>query len=184
MEEVVLDINKCCKCDICKNITNKVPWEWSWKSGLFFVWEAPWKQEDLSWRPFVGPAWKVLDYMIENILKIKRSDVFITSVLKCRPPGNRDPKLEEIENCWPFLEKQIKCLDPKIVVALWRFAAWTLIWKIFSITKMRWKLFTETKIKRPVFVVFHPAAVIYNPKWRKDFEEDFKKLKNLLWLRN
>lgn len=184
LNNLVKEIENCCKCEICKSITNKVPWEGTGSLWLMFVWEAPWKQEDILWRPFVWPAGKILTELIENILWFSREEVFITSVLKCRPPNNRDPKNEEIMNCFPFLIKQIKCLDPRLIVALWRFAARTLIWKKIPMKEMRWKLFTDTKVNRSVFVVFHPAAVIYNPNLKVILEEDFKKLKKLLWCKN
>jgi len=179
LKEIEKQIEACCKCEICKSITHKVPGEWTWKAWIMFVWEAPWRQEDLTGKPFVWPAWKILTNLIENILKLKREDVFITSVLKCRPPKNRDPLPQEIENCWPFLQKQIEILDPKILVALGRFAARTLIWDQISISKMRWKLFQNTKVWKPVFVIYHPAVAIYNPNLKKVLEEDFRKLRQI-----
>jgi uracil-DNA glycosylase family 4 len=177
---ILEDIKNCSKCEISKFVKNKVPWEWNLDTDIMFVWEAPWRLEDIEGRPFVWPAWKILTYLIEDKLGYKRKDVFITSILKCRPPNNRDPLEEEIENCYPFLIKQIKIIVPKLIVALWRFSARTLIWLKKPISQMRWKVFTNTKIKIPVFVVYHPAAALYNKNLKVVLEKDFEKLKDYI----
>lgn len=179
-KELVEKINSCSKCLISKFVTNKVPGEGSLDAEIMFVWEAPWRMEDLQGRPFVWPAGKILTYLIENKLNLKREDVFITSILKCRPPNNRDPLEKEIENCYPFLKRQIQIIKPKIIVALWRFAARALIWIKKPIWQIRWKIFHKTKIKVPVFVVYHPAAVIYNQNLKALLEKDFEMIKDII----
>ncbi len=192
IDSLKMMVEKCDKCVISKYINNKVFWEWDLKAKLMFVGEAPWKNEDLSWKPFVGAAWKILDYFIESKLNLHRSDVFITSVLKCRPPSNRNPKLEEINNCFPYLKKHIDLIDPIVIVALWKIAVWTLITKIwtletdniiekikvnkFSMKDIVWKKFI-LKNKKILFVTYHPAAVIYNNKLKNILETNFELLK-------
>ena len=173
-------ILKCTKCEISKHIHNKVIWEWSLDAKIMFIWEAPWRKEDLTWRPFVWPAWKILNNLIEKILGFNREQVYITSVLKCRPPFNRDPLEEEINNCYPFLEEQINIINPDILVALWRFAAKVLLWKSLSMKDLRWKIFKSSKLWKLIFVSYHPAAAIYNKSLLSVLEEDFKKLKKFL----
>ncbi len=144
---------------------------------LVMVGEAPGVNEDLQGLPFVGAAGKFLDSLLESI-GLHRSEVYITNTIKCRPPGNRTPSPEEIEACRPFLEKQMKILMPKLVVALGRTAATTLLGKGVNITSEHGRFigckFGGTSFR--LFLTYHPAAALYSARNRSKLQEDFSKL--------
>jgi len=146
----------------------------------------------LQGKPFVGKAGKLLTEMIENVLGLKRKDVYITNVLKCRPPNNRDPKIEEINACSIFLEKQLEIIKPRVIVCLGRFStAWVL--KYFGITKdfdfkiskYRGKVIKVNKWGREViiFPTYHPAAILYRKNLIEEYKKDFEKIRELLKLK-
>ncbi len=145
-----------------------------------FVGEAPGRQEDETGRPFVGAAGKLLTHLIEDVVGIKRSEVYITNVLKCRPPGNRDPREEEIRACTPYLWRQIQLIRPKAIIALGRFAGRVLFekaglsWR--SMRAHRGKIYEVViaGVKVLLTVTYHPAAALYNPRLRSELEEDFR----------
>ncbi len=183
--EIAKEIKACKKCPLHLSRTNAVPGEGNPKAEVMFIGEAPGRNEDLQGRPFVGAAGKLLTDLLESI-GLTRSEVFITNVVKCRPPRNRDPRPEEIETCFPYLERQVELIDPKIIVALGRHSALTLLEKAGrredSIMRIRGKIF---KIRlfgkvRMLMPTLHPAAALYNPKLKPLLEEDFDKLKELL----
>jgi len=136
-----------------------------------FVGEGPGEAEDLSGLPFVGRAGKLLEKMLSEI-KLSREDVFITNVVKCRPPGNRDPKPEEIATCEPYLHRQIELIRPKVIIALGRIAGKLLIGEERSMKDMRGKLFNYRGVD--LRVLYHPAAILRNmglyDMYRQDFE--------------
>jgi len=186
LENVHKEILKCTKCPLHKGITNKVPGEGDPTSGIMFIGEAPGAKDDKQGRPFVGAAGKLLTKMIEEKLGIPRSKVFITNVLKCRPPNNRDPLPEEIESCSPFLIKQIEIIKPWLIVCLGRFST-EFVFKYFGlkftkISDVRGKVYTVNKWDKTVYIVptYHPAAVLYHPKWNDNFEKDFETIKQIL----
>jgi len=185
LEEIAKEIKDCRKCPLHLSRTNAVPGEGNPKAEVMFIGEAPGRNEDLQGRPFVGAAGKLLTDLLESI-GLTRSEVFITNVVKCRPPHNRDPRPEEIETCFPYLERQVELIDPKIIVALGRHSALTLLKKAGrregSIMRIRGKilkirLFGKVRMLMPTL---HPAAALYNPKLKPLLEEDFDKLKELL----
>jgi len=185
LEEIANRIRNCRKCELYKYRRNPVPGEGNPDAEILFIGEAPGEKEDLQGRPFVGAAGKLLNKLIESI-GMRREDVFITNIVKCRPPNNRDPKKEEIEACTPYLDEQIKIIKPKIIVALGRHSAKYILSKanikMKSIMQMRGKFF-EIELfgeKITVFLTLHPAAALYNPRWRKYLEEDFEKIKEFL----
>ncbi|MFZ5364244.1 MAG: uracil-DNA glycosylase family protein, partial [Patescibacteria group bacterium] len=142
---------------------------------------APGKKEDETGHPFVGAAGKFLNEMLA-IIKLKREDIYIANVCKCRPPQNRDPLPEEIKKCWPWLEQQIKIIDPKIIVTLGRHSMERFI-PGEKISRAHGKLFT-CKIKglgeRNFFTLYHPAAALYNGSMRQTLIKDFKKIPTIL----
>lgn len=147
------------------------------QAQLMFVGEAPGAEEDRQGLPFVGAAGQLLTKMIASI-GLKREEVFIANVLKCRPPGNRPPQPLEIDNCSPYLVTQISMIRPKIICALGTFAAQTLLKTTSSISSLRGRLhdFTGT----PVLCTFHPAYLLRNPAEKKKSWEDLKKLRSFL----
>ena len=179
------EIKRCKKCDLWKTKTNYVPGEGNEKAKIVFIGEAPGKEEDQQGRPFVGNAGKLLNEMIEKI-GLKREDVFIGNILKCRPPNNRDPLPEEIEACSPYLIRQLNVIKPDVIVCLGRFSA-AFIFEYFglefqSISKVRGKVFEVQAWNKRVNVIaiYHPAAILYKPQLREVYEKDFETIKKLL----
>ena len=145
-------------------------------ADLMFVGEAPGEKEDLEGVPFVGRAGKLLDDILKAI-ELTREDVYIANVLKCRPPNNRDPNKEEIEQCEPYLLKQIELIKPKLLVALGRISAMTLLRKKDSLTAMRGQVFDYHGTD--MVVTYHPAALLRNPNWKRPAWEDFQKIRDM-----
>lgn len=166
-------IKNCKKCPLRKKAKKAVPGEGSTAAKIMFIGESPGREEDLSGKPFIGRAGKLLTQLLEQN-RIKRKRVFITSVIKHRPPKNRRPVRKEIEVCLPFLEKQIEIINPRKIVLLGGIA--------FSVFFPKQKLnnFRGRLIKkkgRQFFPTYHPAAGLRFPKIKKILEEDFKKFK-------
>ena len=166
---------KCCqKCDLCKTRTNVVAGDGNPNAKIMFVAEAPGKYEDLQGRTFVGPSGKVLDKLLSNI-GLSRDEIFISNILKCRPPENRNPTPQEQELCMPYLRAQFKLIKPKMVVCLGRIAAQRIIDSNFKITKQHGTfiqkgdtIFTAT---------YHPSAVLRYPENESIAIQDFNKIK-------
>ncbi len=173
LEELKKEVEACFKCEIAKSRTNVVFGEGSPYAEIMFVGEAPGREEDLQGRPFVGRAGKLLTMAIES-LGMRREDVFIGNILKCRPPGNRDPLPQEIENCEPFLERQIEIIKPKVICTLGAYAAKTLLKTTAPITILRGKFHDYKGIK--LFPTYHPAFILRNPHMKRQFIEDLKKV--------
>jgi uracil-DNA glycosylase family 4 len=146
-------------------------------SDLMFVGEAPGKNEDLKGEPFVGAAGKLLDELLAGI-GFARSQVYIANVLKCRPPGNRDPLPAEVEKCTPFLSRQIELISPKVIATLGNFATRYVLGTTAGITALRGRLYRVDG--RQVVPVFHPAVALYDASKRHDLAEDFKRLRAVL----
>jgi len=185
LSEIERKIKECRRCRLYLHRKNPVPGEGDPEKGIIFIGEAPGAQEDIFGRPFVGAAGKVLNELL-GLIDLKREDVFITNVVKCRPPNNRDPTHEEIEKCSIFLDKQLEIIKPKIIVTLGRHSTKYIFSKMGkkfeSILKVHGKVvqwnFHGQEIK--IFPTLHPAAALYNPGLRKILETDFKKLKNII----
>ncbi len=183
LEEISEEIRSCRRCPLWKFKRNYVIGDGSENAEIMFIGEAPGKEEDEMGKPFVGNAGKLLTHLIENFVKVKRSDVYITNILKCRPPNNRDPREEEIKACFPYLLRQIEEINPDVIVCLGRFAAKTVFehFKIPFTTISRERGVVKQKNiggKDVTFIsTFHPAAALYRPQLRKIIEEDFKKIR-------
>lgn len=173
-ESLKYEISQCKDCDLCKTRTHVVPGEGNLDSKILFVGEGPGGEEDKTGRPFVGPAGQLLDKMISAI-GLKRSEVFIANVVKCRPPGNRIPEEEEAQACLPFLRKQFMIIRPKIIVCLGATAAKHLIDSGIRITKDRGTWYEKKGCK--FIVTYHPSAVLRDESKKKDAWEDFKSIK-------
>ena len=169
------DICSCLKCPLGKTRTKFVFGVGNQKAKLMFIGEAPGADEDAQGEPFVGRAGQLLNKILEAI-QLKREDVYICNILKCRPPNNRDPQMSEVEQCIPYLWKQIDIVQPKIIVSLGRIAAQMLLNRNDSLTKLRSENLTYRNI--PLFVTFHPAALLRNPNWKRPAWEDFKKIRS------
>ncbi len=179
LEKIAEEVNKCCKCDLGSIRTNAVPGEGNSNARIMFVGEGPGADEDAQGRPFVGRAGQLLDKIIVAC-GLKRSDVFIANILKCRPPGNRDPRADEIISCLPYLQRQIEIINPEIIVALGAHAAKTLLNTTKSIGKLRGQFLEYyTGIdKAPVklMATYHPAYLLrnYSPDNRRKVWEDMQ----------
>ena len=173
-DEVVV----CTKCyELVQNRHSVVFGSGNPQAKLVFVGEAPGAEEDRQGLPFVGRAGQLLTKMIESI-NLKREEVFIANVLKCRPPGNRPPKPDEIQNCEPYLVKQLSLIQPKLICALGTFAAQTLLKTTTPISSLRGKIYDYNGIS--VICTFHPAYLLRNPAEKRKAWEDLKKLRDLL----
>ena len=177
LEELNACVNECTKCPLSATRTNGVPGEGPVPCDVLFIGEGPGKNEDLQGRPFVGRAGDLLVELLASIGKT-REEVFIANVVKCRPPGNRDPKPEEVAECWPYLEEQVKLIDPKLVVllgrhAMDRFLPGQKISQDRGEPKRRKIEGLGTRVYMPIY---HPAAALYNPQLKQSLLDDFAKI--------
>ena len=147
-------------------------------ADLMFVGEAPGADEDAQGIPFVGRAGQLLTDIIEKGLQIPRTDVYIANVIKCRPPGNRNPEPDEVETCEPFLFRQIDVIRPKVIVGLGTFAARTLLRTLDPISRLRGRVYDYRGAK--LIPTFHPAYLLRNPSAKREVWEDMKLVKKLL----
>ena len=164
----------CQKCPLCETRTNCVFGTGNRNADLMFVGEAPGEQEDLSGTPFVGRAGQLLDRFLYAV-DIKREDVYIANILKCRPPKNRDPLPEEEDACIEYLREQVRIIKPKVIVCLGRISAMRLIKPDFKITKEHGQWFEKGQFV--MTAVYHPAALLRDPRKKEDMLEDMKAIK-------
>ncbi len=171
----------CTRCALAQGRTQVVYGSGSPDADLMFVGEAPGFHEDQQGVPFVGQAGKLLDTLLAGI-ELTRADVFVVNVLKCRPPGNRDPLPDEIASCEPHLFRQIELIQPKLVATLGNFATKLLSGKPAGITKVHGYEQEVTLGARTVLLypIYHPAAALYTPSMLKVLEEDFSRIPDLL----
>ncbi|MCL4386632.1 MAG: uracil-DNA glycosylase [Actinobacteria bacterium] len=170
-------IKGCSKCNLAQTRTNFVFGSGNANSKILFVGEAPGKNEDLQGKPFVGPAGKLLDELL-SIINLTRNEVFIANVLKCRPPQNRDPKLEEIDVCKNYLFKQIEIINPIIICTLGKYSTQLLLNTDEGITGLRGRVF---KIDgRYILPINHPAAALYTPSRFEILKLDFKRISKVI----
>jgi len=174
--ELNAEIERCRNCELAKHRTKVVPGEGPENARLLFIGEAPGWYEDQSGRPFVGPAGQYLDQLI-GMIGLKRNQVFIANVIKCRPPDNRDPLPGEIQSCGKWLESQLELIRPKVVVTLGRYS----MAKYFpgeSISKIHGRARRVNNII--YFAMYHPAAALHQGNLRKVIEADMLKLPGVL----
>ena len=165
---------ECRKCPLCETRTNCVFGTGNRNADLMFVGEAPGEQEDLTGVPFVGRAGQLLDKFLYAV-DIERKDVYIANILKCRPPKNRDPLPEEEDACIEYLREQVKLIRPKVIVCLGRISAMRLIKPDFKITKEHGTWFEKGNYL--MTAVYHPAALLRDPRKKEDMLEDMKRIK-------
>ena len=168
----------CQKCNLCNTRTKLVFGEGSPDAKFMIIGEAPGEAEDNMGRPFVGAAGRLLDGLLESIGLI-RADIFITNILKCRPPFNRNPAPIEEVSCVPFLDRQIAIIQPKVIITLGNYATKYMLDTDVGISKLHGN-FYQNKNGRLIYPVYHPAAALYHPKLRLDLKIDFRKLKGIL----
>lgn len=177
LAELAATANECHACPLWEGRTNVVFGDGSPTARVMIVGEAPGKNEDLQGCPFVGAAGKNLDVLL-GLAGLRREDVYIANVLKCRPPGNRDPQVEEIQACAHFLHDQAKLVDPEVIVTLGNFATRHIIKTDQGITRLHGKVHQVGKFK--VLPVYHPAAALYDRSKQEALEADFRTLTQLL----
>ncbi len=171
-------IHKCQNCQLGQSRTKFVFGVGDPNASLVLVGEAPGEQEDLKGEPFVGRAGQLLDKILAAIDRSREKDVYICNVLKCRPPQNRDPRSDEVEQCEPYLIHQINLIQPKLIVALGRVAGKTLLNVDNSLKSMRGIL--HNYHNTPLIVTYHPAALLRNPNWKPETWKDFKWIRSMI----
>ena len=177
LDELRVQVAACHACPLAEGRTQTVFGDGNPNARVLFIGEAPGKNEDLQGVPFVGKAGQNLNTLLE-IAGLRREDVFIANILKCRPPGNRDPRPEEIEVCTPFLREQTRTINPEFIVTLGNFATKFVLKTDRGITRLHGTLQMAGRFK--VFPIYHPAAAIYDhTKWEA-LENDFVTLGQLL----
>jgi DNA polymerase len=174
----VLDskISGCLKCALGSTRKNFVFGVGNPDAKLVLIGEAPGADEDEQGEPFVGRAGQLLNKILAAV-QLRREDVYICNILKCRPPNNRDPLPDEVEACEPFLKKQLEIINPKLVLCLGRIAAQTLLKTNATLSELRNNIYVYQGIK--VLVTFHPAALLRNPNWKRPAWEDVQKMKKM-----
>ncbi len=168
-------ICNCMKCPLGKTRTNFVFGVGNPNADVMLIGEAPGADEDRQGEPFVGRAGQLLNKILEAV-ELKREDVYICNILKCRPPNNRDPQPMEVEQCEPYLHKQIELIKPKIILALGRIAGQTLLRTGDPLGSLRSQIHDYLGI--PMIIVYHPAALLRNPNFKKTMWEDVKAFRN------
>ena len=176
LDEIAAEIRVCTRCELHRTRTNSVPGEGPADARIMLIGEAPGWNEDQQGRPFIGAAGKFLEELLAAA-GLKRSDVFITNVVKSRPPGNRDPLPDEIAACAPFLQRQIDTIDPDVIVTLGRFsmAKWFPGERISRIHGQ-----PKKEGKRLIVPMYHPAAALHQQALKATILEDFAKLPRIL----
>jgi DNA polymerase len=174
LEEIKKKIFNCQRCRLHLSRKNIVFGVGNRRAKLLIVGEAPGLEEDIKGEPFVGKAGELLTRMLKAI-EINRDEVYITNVVKCRPPENRNPQKDEISSCREYLNKQLNIIKPKIILALGNFAAQTLLNTNMGITRLRGKLYIFNEIK--LIATYHPAAILRNPMLKREAWSDLKLLK-------
>ena len=177
LEELARKVKRCTRCSLYETATNPVAGEGNPKAELVCVGEAPGAKEDETGRPFVGQAGQLLTKILAAV-KLTREQVFICNVLKHRPPGNRNPRPEEVEACSPYLIRQLELIKPKVIVAFGTFAAQTLLNTKTPIGQLRGLVHKYHGI--PLVVTYHPAALLRNPAWKRPTWEDVKLARRVL----
>lgn len=169
-------IGDCKKCHLHQTRTKFVFGEGNPNADIMFIGEAPGAEEDQQGEPFVGAAGQLLTKILAAI-DLTREEVYIANILKCRPPNNRDPQPLEVEHCEPYLINQIKLIRPRIICALGRISAQTLLKTKQSLSSLRGKIHTYQNIK--LIVTYHPAALLRYPNYKRDTWEDMKMLRRI-----
>lgn len=177
LELVHSEIITCTKCELHKERKNAVPGEGPIDAKIMFVGEGPGQNEDEQGRPFVGAAGKFLTELL-NSIELKRSDVFITNIVKCRPPNNRAPRKSEIEACNPYLRSQIRLINPRIICALGTPAITTLMGDEYSASRFHGKPVIKGGVT--ILAMYHPAAALYDASLKETILNDFRILKQFL----
>jgi uracil-DNA glycosylase family 4 len=178
-DELQQQVKQCTACELHRTRTQTVFGTGNQNADLLFIGEAPGADEDRQGEPFVGRAGQLLNEMLKAI-GLRRSDVYIANILKCRPPNNRDPKPEEAAQCAPFLYRQIELIEPKVMVALGRIAAQRLLRTDTALSRLRGKLHNHPETGAKLIVTYHPAYLLRSPAEKRKAWEDLIFIKNTI----
>ncbi len=181
LEEIKNEVLNCQRCPLYKTRTNPVMGQGNHQAKIMFIAEAPGFNEDLTGHPFCGASGEVLDELL-NSVDIKRQQIYITNILKCRPPENRGPKPEEIKACSSYLERQIEIIKPKVICTLGNYSTvfvferFGLKDQIQGISKIHGRLFESKTLFQNITIIpfYHPAVASYNPNMKQTLAKDFK----------
>jgi DNA polymerase len=177
LEPIAREVRACTRCRLCETRTNAVPGEGPPDAAILFVGEGPGQKEDEQGRPFVGPAGSLLNQLLLQA-GLRRPEVFITNIVKCRPPANREPAPDEIDACRPYLERQIAALQPKVICTLGRPASQTLIDPTLSISREHGR---PRQVSGRLYVpLYHPAAALHQQPLRPVLVQDMQRLATFL----
>jgi len=174
IEEIRRELGNCKRCKLYRHRRNIVFGSGNPEARLLFVGEGPGEDEDIQGKPFVGRAGQLLTKII-NSINLTREEVYITNIIKCRPPGNRNPEFDEINACQPFLVEQLDAIQPRIICALGTFAAQTLLKTDEKISSLRGRFIPYHNSK--LIATFHPAFLLRNPQRKRDVWEDMKMIR-------
>jgi uracil-DNA glycosylase family 4 len=177
LEKVSSEVLVCTKCRLSETRKNAVPGEGSKNTRVVFVGEAPGEQEDIQGRPFVGAAGKLLTELLASV-GLRREDVYIMNIVKCRPPNNRPPRKDEATACRPYLDRQITLIQPKVICPMGNSAIHAFVDSDESVAGLHGIPFEVGPVT--YFPMYHPAAALYTLSLKTIMEEDFKKLRALL----
>ena len=172
LKELATQISACQRCNLHTGRTQTVPGAGNPNAEIMFIGEAPGQREDELGIPFVGRSGEYLNYLL-NLIQLARQSVFITNVVKCRPPANRDPEADEMESCRSYLDQQIEIINPSVIVTVGRFSMARYFPKA-KITQIHGQ--PKYEDKRAYYPIYHPAAALRNPGLRRDMETDIKRL--------
>lgn len=178
-EELSLTVNSCQLCELCKSRSQVVFGVGNKNADLMLIGEAPGANEDLKGEPFVGRAGMLLNSMLRSI-NLRREDVYIANILKCRPPNNRDPSSLEVKLCTPYLLEQINLIKPKLIVAVGRIAAQFLLNTDESMGNLRNNKYYYGQHKTPLLVIYHPAYLLRSPQEKKKAYSDMLLIQNAI----
>ena len=180
LEALKAEVLPCTRCKLAETRTQVVFGEGNPRARVFFIGEAPGAHEDRTGRPFVGRAGQLLDRIIENAMGLRREEVFIGNVNKCRPPGNREPAPDEVAACLPYLKEQVSIIRPEVIVTLGRVAVGNLLGTSLPMRELRGMTLDYQGI--PVVATWHPAYLLRNPSAKAGAWEDIKRVNSLLGL--
>lgn len=178
-EELEARVKQCIACPLHKTRTQTVFGIGNRQADLMLIGEAPGATEDKMGQPFVGRAGQLLDAMLRAI-KLHRDQIFIANILKCRPPGNRDPNQAEMQECTPYLERQVALIQPKLIVALGRISAHYLLNTTTPLGRLRNQIHHFGDSKIPLLATYHPAYLLRNPSDKRKAWEDLQRIQELL----
>ena len=178
LREIASEVSSCRECPLGMGRTHPVPGEGPSDPVIMVIGEGPGAEEDRTGRPFVGPAGQYLDKWLDAIGLSRDRSCFIANIVKCRPPGNRDPKPDEAESCLPYLDRQIDILRPKAILSVGRIAIQNLLHTTRGIGALRGDTYEYRGV--PVIPTYHPSGVLRNPEYRKPVWEDLRRLQQIL----